>query len=287
MGKVAEYLQERLGHGPVHFLLIDPDKSPGPHAAELARGAVELGSDLILLGGSTGISPEGMGATARAVKAAVKVPVVIFPEGASSLTPDADAVLFMSLLNSRNLDLVIRLHARAAPVVRAMGLEPLSLGYLVVAPGMRVGEVGAVDAVARDAFTIAQGYALAAEYLGMRYVYLEAGSGAPSPVPVEMVRSVRSVLSVPLVVGGGIRTGGEAKSLLEAGAQVIVTGTVAEEEGLGEGLRGISAGGEARPWCLSRRVCHWERWPRKLACEPAGTPAPSSGRLRPPSPQAW
>ena len=189
MGKVAEYLQERLGHGPVHFLLIDPDKSPGPHAAELARGAVELGSDLILLGGSTGISPEGMGATARAVKAAVKVPVVIFPEGASSLTPDADAVLFMSLLNSRNLDLVIRLHARAAPVVRAMGLEPLSLGYLVVAPGMRVGEVGAVDAVARDAFTIAQGYALAAEYPrhalrlpGGRFRRPEPGAGGNGPL---------------------------------------------------------------------------------------------------------
>jgi len=239
MGKVSDYLKEHLGQGPVHFTLIDPDKSPGPKAAELARGAVELGSDLILLGGSTGISPDGMGAAARAVKAAVRVPVVIFPEGASSLSPDADAVLFMSLLNSRNLDLVIRLHARAAPVVRAMGLEPLALGYLVIAPGMRVGEVGAVDAVPRDAPKVAQGYALAAEYLGMRYVYLEAGSGAPSPVPTEMVRAVRSVLSIPLVVGGGIRTGAEAEALLTAGAQILVTGTVTEQEGLGEGFRGI------------------------------------------------
>lgn len=239
MGKVSEYLAGRLRRGPVHFTLIDPDKSPGPKAAELARGAVELGSDLILLGGSTGISPEGMGEAARAVKAAVQVPVVIFPEGASSLSPDADAVLFMSLLNSRNLDLVIRLHARAAPVVRAMGLEPLALGYLVVAPGMRVGEVGAVDPVPRDSPKIAQGYALAAEYLGMRYLYLEAGSGAPSPVPVEMVRAVRSVLSIPLVVGGGIRTGPEAAALLDAGAQVLVTGTVTEQEGLGDGFRGI------------------------------------------------
>ena len=239
MGKVAEYLADRLGRGPVHFTLIDPDKSPGPKAAELARGAVELGSDLILLGGSTGISPEGMGVTARAVKAAVRVPVVIFPEGASSLSPDADAVLFMSLLNSRNLDLVIRLQARAAPVVRSMGLEPLSLGYLVVAPGMRVGEVGAVDAVPREAPQVAQGYALAAEYLGMRYLYLEAGSGAPHPVPVEMVRAVRTVLTIPLIVGGGIRTGSEAEALIAAGAQVLVTGTVTEQEGLGEGFRGI------------------------------------------------
>jgi phosphoglycerol geranylgeranyltransferase len=239
MGKVAEYLAGRLARGPVHFTLIDPDKSPGPKAAALASGAVALGSDLVLLGGSTGISPDGMGEAARAVKRAVPVPVVIFPEGASSLAPEADAVLFMSLLNSRNLDLVVRLHSRAAPVVRAMHLEPLPLGYLVIAPGMRVGEVGAVDVVPRDGLSIAQGYALAAEYLGMRYLYLEAGSGAPSPVPAEMVRAVRSVLSIPLIVGGGIRTGREAKELLDAGAQILVTGTVTEEEGLGDGFRGI------------------------------------------------
>lgn len=239
MGRVSAYLEERLHRGPLHFTLIDPDKSPGERAAELARGAVELGSDVVLLGGSTGISPEGMARAAREVKRVVSVPVVIFPEGATSLTNEADAVLFMSLLNSRNLDLVIRLHARAAPVVRSMGLEALPLGYLVIAPGMRVGEVGSVDAVAREDHLVAQGYALAAEYLGMRYIYLEAGSGAPAPVPAEMVRAVRSVISVPLVVGGGIRTGSEARELLAAGAQVLVTGTVTEEEGLGAGFRGI------------------------------------------------
>lgn len=238
-GRVEEYLYERLEQGPVHFTLIDPDKSPGRTAAKIARGAVDLGSDVILLGGSTGISREVMGAAATAVKAEVKVPVVIFPEGPGSLTSDADAVLFMSLLNSRNLDLVIRTHAVAAPVVRKMGLEPIPLGYLVIAPGMRVGEIGQVDTVARTDVDGAAGYALAAELLGMRFVYLEAGSGAPAPVPPPMVRGVRSVLSVPLVVGGGIRTGDDARALLDAGAQLLVTGTITEEEGLGDGFRGI------------------------------------------------
>jgi phosphoglycerol geranylgeranyltransferase len=165
--------------------------------------------------------------------------VIIFPEGPGSLTGDADAVLFMSLLNSRNLDLVIRAHVKAAPIVRSLGLEPIPLGYVVVAPGMRVGEVGAVDVVARNALSTAQGFGLAAEFLGMRFLYLEAGSGAPSPVPAEMVEAVRSVLSIPLIVGGGIRTGHDARTLLQHGAQILVTGTVTEEEGLGEGFRGI------------------------------------------------
>jgi phosphoglycerol geranylgeranyltransferase len=238
-GRVENHLRERLGKGAVHFTLIDPDKSPGSRAAAIARGAVDLGSDVILLGGSTGISREVMGTAAKAVKAEVDAPVIIFPEGPGSLTSEADAVLFMSLLNSRNLDLVIRAHARAAPVVRKMGLEPIPLGYLVIAPGMRVGEVGQVDTVARSDVDGAAGYALAAEFLGMRFVYLEAGSGAPAPVPGPMVRAVRSVLSVPLVVGGGIRSGPEARELLEAGAQLLVTGTVTEEQGLGAGFRDI------------------------------------------------
>jgi phosphoglycerol geranylgeranyltransferase len=238
---VLDYITDRLKGGPLHLTLIDPDKSPGPAATAIATGAVALGSHLILLGGSTGISPGKMGETARAIRAAVSVPVVIFPQGPESLTPDAHAVLFMSLLNSRNLDLVIRVHAKTAPAIRKMGLEPISLGYLVIAPGMRVGEVGQVDAIPRDRPDIAVGYALAAELLGMRMVYLEAGSGAPAPVPAEMVQAVRASLNIPLIVGGGIRTGPEAATLLRAGAQLLVTGTVTEEEGLGEGFKGILA----------------------------------------------
>jgi phosphoglycerol geranylgeranyltransferase len=238
-GKVERYLEDRLQGGPIHFTLIDPDKSPGDRAATVARRAVEHGSHVILLGGSTGISREGMGRAAAAVKKAVEVPVVIFPEGPGSLAPEADAVLFMSLLNSRNLDLVIRTHARAAPTVRSMGLEPIPMGYLVIAPGMRVGEVGQVDVVARDDVASATGYALAAQYLGMRFIYLEAGSGAPEPVPASMVRAVRAAVEIPVIVGGGIRSGADARALLEAGANVLVTGTITEEEGVGEGFRAI------------------------------------------------
>jgi len=238
-GRVEQYLQEKLTGGPLHFTLIDPDKSPGAKAAAVARGAVELGSHAILLGGSTGISREVMGEAARAVKGAVTVPAIIFPEGPGSLTSEADAVLFMSLLNSRNLDLVIRTHARSSAAILGMGLEAIPMGYLVIAPGMRVGEVGSVDPVPRDDPSAATGYALAAQLLGMRFVYLEAGSGAPAPVPAAMVRAVRESLTIPLIVGGGIRSGAEAKGLIDAGANILVTGTITEEEGLGGSFRGI------------------------------------------------
>ena len=239
LGRVERYLEDELAGGPLHFTLIDPDKSRGPRAAALAKGAADLGSHAILLGGSTGISREVMGEAARAIRGAVSLPTIIFPEGAGSLTPEADAVLFMSLLNSRNLDLVIRTHARSATIVRKMGLEAIPMGYLVVAPGMRVGEVGAVDPVPREDLAGAIGYALAAELLGMRFVYLEAGSGAPAPVPAPMVRAVRDAVRVPLIVGGGIRSGAEARTLLESGANVLVTGSITEEEGLGASFHGI------------------------------------------------
>ncbi|MGP8077980.1 MAG: geranylgeranylglyceryl/heptaprenylglyceryl phosphate synthase [Thermoplasmata archaeon] len=238
-GRIERYLAEQLRGGPIHFTLIDPEKSPGDDAAAIARAAVALGSHAILLGGSTGISPEGMGRTAKAVKSAVRVPVVIFPEGPGSLTAEADALLFMSLLNSRDLDLVIRAHARSAIAVRSMGLEPIPMGYLIVAPGMRVGEVGQADAVPRSDGAAAAGYALAAQFLGMRFVYLEAGSGAPTPVPAEMVRAVCAAVEIPVIVGGGIRSGPDAAPLLAAGAKVLVTGSVTEEEGISNGYRSV------------------------------------------------
>lgn len=239
MGRVLEYLTEKLRRGALHMTLIDPDKRGGQSAAKVARAAVALGSDAIMLGGSTGISPEKMSATARAVKAAVSVPTIIFPEGPASITPAADAIYFMSLLNSRSVDHVIRMQAHSALEIQRIGLEPVSLGYIIVAPGMRVGEIGQADPVPRDNVALAQSYALAAEFLGMHLVYLEAGSGAPSPVPAGMVRGVREVLHIPLIVGGGIRSGPEARALLEAGAQILVTGTVTEQEGIGPAFEGI------------------------------------------------
>jgi phosphoglycerol geranylgeranyltransferase len=231
-GGVLPWILGRLREGPLHLTLLDPEKLSGTAAARLAQEAARRGSDGILLGGSTGIGPSLMDETARAIRGSVSCPVVVFPQGPESLTREADALFFMSLLNSRDLDFVIRTQARSALWVRRSGLEPIPVGYLVVAPGMRVGEVGRADLLPRSDPERACGYALAAQYLGMRLVYLEAGSGAPDPVPPDLVRAVAGVLEIPLIVGGGIRTAGDAKKLLEAGANILVTGTLVEQGGL-------------------------------------------------------
>jgi phosphoglycerol geranylgeranyltransferase len=103
------------------------------------------------------------------------------------------------------------------------------MGYIVVEPGGAVGKVGEAELVPRDKPEVALGYALAAQYLGMKLIYLEAGSGADSHVPVEMISAVRDAIDVPLIVGGGIRTGEDAKAVKEAGADIIVTGTIVEQ----------------------------------------------------------
>ncbi len=225
------WLQSQLRAGPLHFTLLDPEKTPGERAGTVARQAERLGTHVILLGGSTGIRPEGMGEAADAIHASTRLPVVVFPQGAESITPRADALLWMSLLNSRSLRWVIRTHAASSLLVRRLGIPTVGLGYLIIAPGMKVGEVGEADPVPRDRPDLAAGWALAAQYLGMPLIYLEAGSGAPEPVPAAVVRAVREVLEVPLLVGGGIRRSEQARELLDAGAQVLVTGTVVEEEG--------------------------------------------------------
>ncbi|MCL4324839.1 MAG: geranylgeranylglyceryl/heptaprenylglyceryl phosphate synthase [Candidatus Thermoplasmatota archaeon] len=231
MKSVARQIEESLARGPIHFTLIDPDKTRGPHAGEVAREAEKMGSFGILLGGSTGITPELMGAAARSVHKESSLPVIIFPQGPESLTPDADAILFMSLLNSRNVQHVIRLQALASLYVKKLGLETLPVGYLIVAPGMKVGEVGEADCIERSDLLGAKGYALAAQFLGMKLLYLEAGSGAPAPVPGEMIRELKRTVSVPLLIGGGIRTAADAAGVLEAGADGIITGSIAEEDG--------------------------------------------------------
>ena len=236
---VYERLLEMRRTSRLHMTLLDPDKQSAEDAGALAGEVTRAGTDAIMIGGSTGVTQDTVDATVLAIKAATKVPVILFPSSAGNLSRHADALYFMSLLNSKDPRLIVGEQRRAAPLIRAWHLEAIPMAYLVVEPGMRAGEVGRAAPIPRSKPDVAAEYALAAQMFGMRLVYLEAGSGAPSPAPATMIRAVREAISIPLIVGGGIRDEGTARTVAEAGADVVVTGTIVEEATNGSMLRRI------------------------------------------------
>lgn len=156
------------------------------------------------------------------------LPVILFPGGVGGISGRADAIFFMSLLNSRNPYFITKAQALGAFQVKRLGLEPLPMAYLIVEPGESAGFIGEADPLPRHKPKIAASYALAAQYMGMKFVYLEAGSGASNPVPIEMIRYVKKAVDIPVIVGGGIREKKEAVRISKA-ADILVTGTIAEE----------------------------------------------------------
>ena len=225
---VKEYIMERIENGSMHMTLLDPDKQSAEDAAKIAVKCKDAGTDAFMIGGSTGITSENLDATAVAISEATGLPVIYFPAGPHAIPTKADAMFYMSLVNSRNLDMVIRSQAKASRYVKKIGVETMSMAYIVCEPGMKVGEVGQADLIEKDDIDTAVGYALGCEMMGMEFVYLEAGSGADEPISPEMIRAVKDAISVPLIIGGGISTPEAAVTAKLAGADIIVTGTFVE-----------------------------------------------------------
>lgn len=229
-GKVESYILERIDDvGKLHLTLIDPEKFSPQVAARIAKDAEIAGSSAILVGGSTVSHTSQLDPVIKAIKKSVKIPVILFPGNISGISKFADAILFMSLLNSSNPYFLIGAQALGAPIVKKYGLEPIPLGYIILGQGGAAGIVGYARPIPYDRPELAAMHALAAQFLGMRFVYLEAGSGANEPIPADVVAYVRKVLSIPLIVGGGIRSKAEAERAFTAGADIIVTGTIVEK----------------------------------------------------------
>lgn len=231
IGRVEERLvQTVINEGAAHLTLIDPDTQSPSEAGRMAAAAAAGGTDAIMVGGSVGACGSILEETVRQIKERTDLPVILFPSSAAGLCQNADAVFFMSLLNSRSTSYIVENQVLGAPLVMRYDLEPLPMAYVIVEPGGTVGWVGDARIIPRKKPEIAAAYALAAKYLGMRMVYLEAGSGAEMPVPLDMVTAVKHVLGdTLLVVGGGIRSGSAAAELVKAGANLIVTGTAVEK----------------------------------------------------------
>ncbi len=228
--RIEQYLNDiTKKDGAAHLTLIDPDAQDPTEASDIADAAAKAGSDAILIGGSVGASGDILDETLRAIKASTDLPTILFPSGVCGLSRYADAVFFMSLLNSRDPNYLITNQMLGAKAVLEYGIEPIPMAYIIIEPGGMVGWVGDARLIPRNKPKLAAAYALAGTFLGMRYVYLEAGSGAAEPVPRGMIGAVRSAGCGTLVVGGGIRDAEAAKAAVSAGADIIVTGTAIEE----------------------------------------------------------
>lgn len=228
MTLLDQLLDER--GGPLHATLIDPATTSPADAAKLSERLARAGTDLILLGGSTGVTPEAMQATVDAVKEACDRPVVLFPSSSTQMAGGLDGILYTLTFNSTLQACIIEEQARGAGPVMASGIEVITTAYVIVDPGMTVGRVTEADLVPRDELGAQRAgrYADLARVLGMDAIYLEAGSGAPDPVPPAVIEAARAP-DLGLIVGGGIRTPDQARAAVQAGADLIVTGTLAEQ----------------------------------------------------------
>jgi phosphoglycerol geranylgeranyltransferase len=230
--------------------LIDPEDFTPKQAADTAKKAIDAGASLILVGGSTLANQGRLDEVVKTVKGHVEsqlghtksheVPVVLFPGNITGVSRYADAILFSSLLNSTNSYFIIGAQALGAVEVYKSGIESIPMAYLVFGNSSATSFIGQVNSIPPSKPNLAVIYALAAKFLGMRTLYLEAGSGAGEPIPQETIRAVRKVYDGLLIVGGGITTAGTASKVAKAGADIIVVGNLLQSRGFESTLRRIT-----------------------------------------------
>ncbi len=239
--KVETFLKSELERkNALLFVLIDSEVSNIESSSKLAQDVERIGASAILVGGSSATDQIEMAEVVRGIKKDIKIPIILFPGNVTGVVPDADAILFSSLMNSENPYFITQAQALGAPSVLKFGLEPLPTAYLVIGEGTSAWFVGSARGIPFDKPKIAAAYSLAAQFLGMRFVYLEAGSGAKSSVTPEMVQTVRKMFKGFLIVGGGIRDIETASGLVKAGADALVIGTFLEKGGSIEKLEEIA-----------------------------------------------
>ena len=249
-GPVENYLNKRTKRSPICAALIDPEDFAPSKATEAAAKAIDAGASAILVGGSTLSNQGRLDAVVRSIKhhvtsiasrASEPPPVILFPGNVTGVSRFADAILFSSLLNSNNPYYIIGAQALGAMEVYKAGIESIPMGYLVFGNSSATSFIGQVNSLPPSKPNLAVIYALAARYLGMRSLYLEAGSGSGDAVPPETIRLVRKFYDGLLIVGGGITTADTAKKTAAAGADILVIGNLLQTRGFEGTLRDMVA----------------------------------------------
>ena len=222
--------KKKLGHKSF-AVLIDPDKVTPKIIDELVTLAVDAKVDYLFVGGSLVISNH-LDICIQQIKAACNIPVILFPGSPSQISKHADALLYLSLISGRNPELLIGQHVISAPLVKKSGLEIMPTGYMVIDGGAptTVSYISNANPIPADKNEIAMCTAMAGEMLGMKLIYMDAGSGAKKPISEGMIATVASHIESPLIIGGGITTPEKAYLNCKAGADVIVIGNAIEKD---------------------------------------------------------
>ncbi|MHA1680702.1 MAG: geranylgeranylglyceryl/heptaprenylglyceryl phosphate synthase [Promethearchaeota archaeon] len=229
--------------GCIHASLIDPDemKQSVATAGKMAAYADEAGTDVFFVGGSTCFNQTFIERTMKAIKKNSDKPIIIFPGGVNAVCQPAEAILFLSILNSRNPYYIIGGQVAGAVAIKFSGLEAISTAYMVIEPGGAVGWMADVKPMPRYKPEIAIGYALAAQYMGFKLLYLEAGSGVENSVPIDMISKIKKFVDIPIIVGGGIYNPDDAREKVLAGADIIVQGTFLEKNIMNDRGKSLAA----------------------------------------------
>lgn len=231
-GMIYQTLQAKKKSGKKSFaVLVDPDKTPISKAHTLIDHLATSAVDYIMVGGSLLLS-DHLDELVRLFKKECELPVILFPGSPAQVTPYADALLYLSMISGRNPDLLIGQHVTSAPIVRKSGLEILPTGYMIIDGGAptTVSYISNTTPIPSDKNDIALCTAVAGEMLGMKLIYMDSGSGARNAVPEAMIGKVSAEISIPLIVGGGIRTAEQAYRSSKAGADLIVVGNAIEKD---------------------------------------------------------
>ncbi|TVP39135.1 geranylgeranylglyceryl phosphate synthase [Candidatus Nitrosocosmicus arcticus] len=229
MSRVENYINDELKkHKKICFALLDSENFED--IAGVAKKVESLGASAILVGGSSAIDQLDLDKLVISIKSIVSIPVILFPGNVTGVSPNADAILFTSLLNSEDPYFISGAQALGALLVKKYNIEPLPTGYIIIGDNTTAWFIGRAKGIPFEKSNIAVMYSLAAQYLGMRFVYLEAGSGAKKNVSAEMISNVRKYYDGLLIVGGGIKNSLIAKELAEAGADILVVGTLLERD---------------------------------------------------------
>ena len=230
MNLYTSILEKKAKGKKLFAILIDPDKQKNSVLSLIVQKANEANVDYFFVGGSL-LTNDNLDECIKTIKNNSNIPVILFPGNAMQINKNADGILFLSLISGRNPELLIGKQVISAPILKQTSLEVISTGYMLIDSGKptTASYMSNTLPIPRNKNGIATSTAIAGEYLGMKLIYMDGGSGAEKPIEIDMIKQVSNQINIPMIVGGGICNAQKAIDNCNAGADLIVVGNAIEK----------------------------------------------------------